>query len=130
VLPDLDGKTVDLKNFRGRDMALVFWNPGCGFCTQMVEDLKAWERSAPAGAPQLVLVSSGDPEANRALGLRAPILMEPNFGVGRLFGASGTPSAVLIDAQGKVASEVVPGGPAVLALLADAGASAKTAPVA
>jgi hypothetical protein len=22
---------------------MLFWNPGCGFCTRMIDDLKAWE---------------------------------------------------------------------------------------
>jgi hypothetical protein len=32
------------------------------------------------------------------------------------FGATGTPSAVLVDAEGRIASSVTVGGPAVLAL--------------
>jgi hypothetical protein len=35
---------------------------------------------------------------------------------GRTFGATGTPMAVLVDAEGKIASEVAAGAPAVLAL--------------
>lgn len=40
--------------------------------------------------------------------------------MGRAFGANGTPSGVLVDEEGKLASELVVGGPAVLEL---AGAS-------
>jgi hypothetical protein len=36
--------------------------------------------------------------------------------VGRLFGATGTPMGVLVDAEGKIASELAVGAPAVLAL--------------
>jgi hypothetical protein len=36
--------------------------------------------------------------------------------IGRTFGATGTPMALLVDAEGKIASEVVAGAPAVLAL--------------
>jgi|GraSoiStandDraft_30_1057271.scaffolds.fasta_scaffold2256210_1 hypothetical protein len=38
------------------------------------------------------------------------------FAVGRAFAATGTPIAALVDADGKVASEVVTGAQAVLAL--------------
>ncbi|MCC6942981.1 MAG: redoxin domain-containing protein, partial [Thermomicrobiales bacterium] len=31
-LPDLAGNTVNLKDFRGQNTMLLFWNPGCGFC--------------------------------------------------------------------------------------------------
>jgi hypothetical protein len=45
------------------------------------------------------------------------MLLDQGFTAGRQFGASGTPSAVLIDGDGRVASTVAVGGPAVLALL-------------
>jgi peroxiredoxin len=116
ALPDLSGKTVDLADFRGHDTLVLFWNPGCGFCLQMLGDLKSWEASPPPGAPRLLVVSTGTPEANRAQGLKSPVLLDQDFATGSLFGASGTPSAVLVDAKGQVASGVAVGGPAVLAL--------------
>jgi hypothetical protein len=82
----------------------------------MLADLKAWEASPPQGAPRLLVVSTGSVEENRALGLRSTIVLDHNMSVGSTFGANGTPMAVLIDAQGKLASEVAAGAPAVLAL--------------
>src|SRR5215208_75573 len=115
-LPDLEGNTVQLADFRGQQTLLVFWNPGCGFCQQMLPDLKEWESGAPRDAPTLVVVSAGSEEANKEMGLASPVLLDQQFAVGRAFGASGTPSAVLVDAQGKVASEVAVGAPGVLEL--------------
>ena len=115
-LPDLNGKIVNLADFRGKRTLVLFWNPGCGFCQRMLNDLKAWETSLPPSAPTLLVVSTGDVEANWALGLHAPVLLEPSFSTGQAFGARGTPSAVLIDAEGRIVSEVAVGAPAVLAL--------------
>ena len=115
-LPDLEGNTVELADFRGEETLVLFWNPGCGFCQQMLPDLKEWEATSPEGAPRLVVVSAGSEEANREMGLASPVLLDQQFAVGRAFGASGTPSAVLVDAEGKVASEVAVGAPAVLEL--------------
>jgi thiol-disulfide isomerase/thioredoxin len=115
-LPDLEGNTVELANFRGEETLVLFWNPGCGFCQQMLPDLKEWEAEAPKGAPRLVVVSAGSEEANREMGLVSPVLLDQQFATGRAFGASGTPSAVLVDSEGKVASEVAVGAPAVLEL--------------
>jgi len=42
--------------------------------------------------------------------------LDQQFSVGRAFGASGTPSGVLVDAKGKIASGVAVGAPAVLEL--------------
>ena len=116
TLPDLTGTTVDLAAFRGHPTLVLFWNPACGFCQQMLDDLKAWERRPPEGAPRLLVVSSGTVEANQAQGLRSRVVLDEGFTIGRAFGATGTPMAVLVDADGKVASEVVTGSPAVLAL--------------
>ena len=115
-LPDLEGKTVELADFRGEKTLVLFWNPGCGFRQQMLPDLKEWESQAPEGAPRLVLVSAGSEEANREQGLSSTVVLDQNFAVGRAFGASGTPSAVLVDAQGKVASDMAVGAPAVIEL--------------
>jgi peroxiredoxin/membrane associated rhomboid family serine protease len=115
-LPDLEGNTVELADFGGQQTLVLFWNPGCGFCQQMLPELKEWESGAPKDAPRLVVVSAGSEEANKEMGLASPVLLDQNFAVGRAFGASGTPSAVLVDAQGKVASDIVVGAPAVLEL--------------
>jgi thiol-disulfide isomerase/thioredoxin len=113
---DLKGKTVTLNNFRGRKTLLLFWNPGCGFCEQMLGHLKAWEAAPPPGAPKLLVISNGTVEENLAMNLRSTVVLDPNFDVGSAFEASGTPMAVLIDAKGRVASEVVGGAQAVLEL--------------
>ncbi len=122
--PDLTGDQVNLEVFRGERTLLLFWNPGCGFCKRMQDDLRAWEENRPADAPQLLVISNGTVEASAEIGLRAPVLRDQGFATGRAFGAGGTPSAVLIDAEGKIASEVAVGTPAVLEL---AGRTSETA---
>ena len=117
TLPDLSGQTVSLADFRGKPTLLLFWNPGCGFCQQMLADLKDWETESLEGGLTLLVVSTGNVGENRALGLRSPILLdEEGFTVGPTFGIHGTPMAVLVDAEGKIASDVVAGAPAVLTL--------------
>jgi thiol-disulfide isomerase/thioredoxin/uncharacterized membrane protein YphA (DoxX/SURF4 family) len=116
-LPDLEANTVELaKNFKGQKTLLVFWNPGCGFCQQMLPELREWEDNPPEEAPKLLIVSAGSKEANREQGLSSTVVLDQNFATGRAFGASGTPSAVLVDAQGKVASDIAVGAPAVMEL--------------
>ena len=116
-LRDLAGNKVNLATtFKGEKTLVAFWNPGCGFCQQMLDDLKDWEANPPQDAPKLLVVSGGTKEANKAMGLRSTVVLDQNFGVGSAFGASGTPSAVLVDEEGKVASELAVGAPAVLAL--------------
>lgn len=118
ALVTLDGESTTLSSQLDGPTLLLFWNPACGFCQRMLPDVKRLEEMARA--PRLLLISTGDPQSNRALGLKAPIVLDPSFAAGSSIGASGTPSAVLLDEQGRIASEVAVGAAAVLAL---AGAS-------
>jgi peroxiredoxin len=115
-LPDLEGKETGLEDFRGDVTLLLFWSPDCGFCQEMLPDLKKWEATRPEGAPRLLVVSDGTVEDNEAMGLGAPIVLDNTYAMQEAFGGGGTPEAVLIDAEGRVASEVVVGASAVLEL--------------
>jgi hypothetical protein len=115
-LTDLDGRGVDLATLRGRRRLLLFWNPSCGFCQGMLEDLRAWERNPSSNAPELVVISKGTPESIRAQGFRSTVIVDQRFAAGDIFGARGTPAAVILDEEGRVASEVGVGAPGVLAL--------------
>lgn len=115
-LPNLAGKMVDLKDFKGNKTLVVFWNPGCGFCSQMLDDWRAFEEKPPRNAPRLLFVAGGSVEENRAMGLRSTVVIDDGFRVSSSFGAGGTPMAILLDARGRVASDLAQGAPAVMAL--------------
>lgn len=117
TLPNLDGEMIDLASFRGSSTVLLFWNPNCGFCQRMLADLRVWEAEPPQDTPRLVIASAGSAHQHSTLDLRAPVLLDDGFRAGRLFGASGTPGAVLLDADGIVASSVAIGAPAIMHLL-------------
>jgi len=127
TLPDLTGKPVKLGDFRGSKTLLLFWNPGCGFRQRMVEDMKAWEAKPHRGAPKVLIVSTGTVEANEALSLKSIVVLDEGFTVAPRFGATGTPMAVLVDAEGNIASDLAAGAPAVLALAASGTDSTKSA---
>lgn len=117
-LPDLDGRTVTTSDYLGRELVMLFWRPGCGFCQRMAPDLRAWLSRRTQDDPTVILISSESVEANRAMGLDAPILLDEGFSTGRTSGARGSPSAVRIAADGTIASDVIVGAPAIMDLLA------------
>jgi hypothetical protein len=84
----------------------------------MLDDLKALEARLPKDAPRLVVISSGDAESNRVMELEAIILLDQGFTAGRAFGAGGTPSAIRLDANGRIATNVAIGAEPVLTLIA------------
>ena len=58
---------VELADFRGEETLVVFWNPGCGFCQQMLSDLREWEQNPPEEPPSSW---SSRPERGRPTGSR------------------------------------------------------------
>lgn len=116
ALQSITGQKVQLSDKAGKNVLVLFWNPGCGFCAQMLESLKQWERERDEQSPELMLISTGSAQANRDMGLSSEVLLDQGFTVGTRFGAGGTPSAILVDAQGKIASGISVGASAVLAL--------------
>jgi len=115
-LSDLDGKIVDLATLRGRRTLLLFWNPSCGFCQRMLKDLKKFEQNPPVDAPDLLVISQGTPEAIREDGFRSTVLVDQDSAAAKTFGTYATPTAVVVDEEGRLASAVGEGASAVLAL--------------
>lgn len=116
-LPDLSGTPVKLSDFTGQKTFLLFWSPGCSFCKQMLDDLRVWEAMQEVDAPQLLIVSTGTANELRELELRSPVMLDDGAAVRQAFGSTGSPSAVLIDEEGNIASTLARGAPSVLALL-------------
>ena len=117
-LPDLRGGTVRTEDLLGRDTLLLFWDPQCPYCGVMTDDILDWEESPPRRAPRLVIVSSGSEESVRAESEKfaSQFLHDSKFEVGPLFGTNATPTAVLIDREGRIASPPTGGRADILAL--------------
>ena len=115
-LPSLDGERVNLADLRGHETLLLFWNPDCGHCRAMHDQVLAREAGANGSSPRLVIVASGEEAKVRADGFSSTVLLDEDFGAGDEFGIGGTPMAVLLGADGRVASGVAAGARAVLAM--------------
>jgi peroxiredoxin len=116
-LPDLTGQIIDLASFHGNRVLVLFWNPGCRFCRQMLPDLRAWEAHSADGALRLLIVSTGSVDDNQGTELRSPIVLDQTSSARQAFGATGTPMGLLIGVDGTTASDLAAGAPAVMALL-------------
>ena len=117
VLPELKGGVRTMADYRRRPVALVFFDPRCGFCAQ----LAPWLSEHGDGKRQLVVMTRGDMAANQrfaeAHDWRADVLLEPDWKVAATFGVHATPTAFLIDSDGRIASELASGVEGVIELL-------------
>jgi peroxiredoxin len=120
-LPLLHGGELSLSEYRGRDVLLVFSDPSCGPCEQLMPKLEQQYR-ARRGV-QVLMVSRGDLEANRAKaaqhGLTFPILLQQQWEISREYGKFATPIGYLIDEDGIIAKEVAISIEPILSLLSE-----------
>lgn len=112
-LEDASGGRAAIAEAAARTRLLVFWDTACGYCRQLGPQL--------AELPELdsrVTIVVNRPAADALLdGLEAQVLLDPIGEVMNMVGGTGTPSAVRVDADGRLASEPMVGGPAILAAL-------------
>lgn len=116
-LEDVEGKKISPKDFFGKPTLVTYWSTGCGWCQRMLDDLRDWDKTKGQDEPNLLLVSSGEVEANKEIGLNSTIVLDNEGVISNNLGMSGTPSAVLINENGKVISEVAVGSSQIWALV-------------
>lgn len=105
-LESLNGETVTSEDLLGRPALLLFWHAKCEYCKAMRDDLRRWEEDPPVGSPRLVFIAAGEVEDIREANkdFISLTLLDPEFDTAPLFGTKVTPSAILIDDEGRIAS--------------------------
>ena len=135
-LSDLVGGQVTLADLRPSDKALLllFSDPDCGPCAALFPEVSRWQRDA-ASRLAVAVVSRGSVEANRRQadphGI-TPVLLQQDREVASAYQVWATPSAVLIDREGKIGSELAQGAEAIRSLVVGAfgGSPLNTLPMA
>jgi peroxiredoxin len=116
-LPALSGGTMTLSRWRGRKLLLIFFNPSCTFCREMLPELAALSADSTE-KPLPVIVSTGDEEENRRLfgsyAITHPVLLQRDTEVASLYWVNSSPSGYLVDENGMTASVLYTGAHALL----------------
>ncbi|MGH7187097.1 MAG: TlpA family protein disulfide reductase [Pseudomonadota bacterium] len=115
-LQSLAGGGVDLTEFAGRLVLLVFWSPTCGWCLKLKPELQTWERSVGGAVPPTVVLTTGSRDVNEGQGFLSPVLFDDGSLVARAYGSTGTPGAILVDAEGAIAAQLAVRGEGVMDL--------------
>ncbi len=116
-MKDVHGREITPQTFQGKRTLVTFWSTTCPHCISMVRDLQEWDREKGADDPNLLVFSEGDEEMHRDIGLKSPIILDEGYKTAEKFGMSGTPSAVLINENGKIISETAIGASNIWALI-------------
>ncbi len=116
-LEDLDGRTFTNNDFKGETTLAVLWSTDCPHCVRMMSEIQEWEKSRSADDPKMVIFSEGDKDFHKELGLELPVLLEKGNNTAIELGMFGTPSAVLIDEEGRIVTETAIGAGNIWALI-------------
>ena len=121
-LPSIDGGAITLASLLsgGRPALLVFTSPRCAPCEGLMPKVAAWQRELDAQLNVAVL-ADGNRNENReklqAHGL-SNVLIHDGTDVAGRYVARATPSAILVSADGRIASALAAGGDSISALVA------------
>lgn len=107
----VDGPTATLADIRanGRPVLFFYVSPTCRPCEALLPEFAAWQQEL-AGKVDIIFITSGTTKENRdKFGDLGPMLIQEHTDVSDLIGAKWTPTAVLMGADGRIASHAAPG---------------------
>ncbi|WP_024537108.1 TlpA family protein disulfide reductase [Comamonas badia] len=108
---DLQGKTWDLSDLKGRVVLLNFWATWCGPCKEEMPTLQTLAE-IEGDALAVLAIDVAEPVARvrrylQATGLQLTVLRDPEGDIARAWGATVFPTTVLIDTQGRARQVVL-----------------------
>jgi thiol-disulfide isomerase/thioredoxin len=107
TLPALEGEQVALTSLigRGKPVLMVFMSPWCGPCASLMPRIHQWQQGLSERLT-LAVISMGTAEQNAAFEEQgiADVLLAQGMEIADMFGIAGTPSAVFVSRDGKIAS--------------------------
>lgn len=113
-LPDLNGKTVSLGDFRGKYVLVDFWYHNCGFCRQMAPGLRNIYRDLKGKGFEIISISIDSKsyekewrEAIREDSATWTELWDYDKTVPDQYGVVGYPHLFLLDKEGKLVQQII-----------------------
>ncbi|MFQ3610519.1 MAG: TlpA disulfide reductase family protein [Fimbriimonadales bacterium] len=116
-LTTLDGKTITMRDLRGKPVLLDFWATWCGPCRRALPHTQKLAQKYAKEAHVLAVNLREDAETVRAFlqqnNFNFTVLMDTNGEVARSYGVRGIPHFVIVDARGRISFEQVGFGPGI-----------------
>jgi len=120
-LASYDGGSRSLDHFLvdGKPLMLLFTNPKCGPCVNLFSEIKDWQVSH-GDQLTITLISRGTIKENFVSVARnglGQVLLQEKTEIAELYRAQVTPSAVIVNSEGRIASSVAAGADEIRQLL-------------
>jgi peroxiredoxin len=113
VLPRLDGKTVNLKDYRGKVVFLNIWATWCPTCREEMPSMEKLYQGLKGEAFEILAVSVDKAGAKavvpfmKAHKLSFPALLDPEGTIARPYGVTGVPESFIINKEGIIEKIVI-----------------------
>ena len=122
-LEDLEDRSIALPDLKAAEVPVlfVFISPNCTPCNALVPEFEQWQKELE-NKIKLVFVTTGDADDNAAKfggGHNLTVLLQKDRELAEMVKARWTPTAVLMDAGGRIASHIAAGDTAIRALVED-----------
>jgi len=108
ALPDLNGNSVSLAEFRGKVVVLDFWATWCPPCRREIPDFINLQAEYGSQGLQVVGIALDEPEKvhtfARQNGMNYPVLLGSDEVSMRYGGIEGIPTTFIIDRRGRIAN--------------------------
>jgi peroxiredoxin len=120
-LPLLTGGSMTLSQWRGRTRVLIFLNPSCRFCRDMLPELGAvLPKDTATADPVPLIITSGTLDENRRFfeghGISCPVLVQEKPELTARYHVNGTPLAFVVDERGATVGNALVGAEPILAI--------------
>ena len=113
ALQDLDGRTLQLADYRGKLVFLNVWATWCPPCREEMPSMESLHRRMQ-GTDFVMLAVSQDEDGSavvkpfvRQMGLTFPVLLDRQGVVSQRYGVTGYPETFIIDRDGRVIQHII-----------------------
>ena len=112
----LDGRRLDVSDWRGHVVVVNTWGSWCGPCREEAPDLRRASEKSTADGVRFVGINTRDNDAAarafvREFGIGYPSMIDDDGGLMLAFGqtvpASAVPTTIVVDARGRIAARVI-----------------------
>ena len=107
ALTSVDGRPLDLRDFRGRVLLVNFWATWCVPCREEIPALERLRAQLKDRPFELLMVNYGESQATVStflakLGVTAPVALDPEKANAAKWRVNGLPMTFLVDGRGRI----------------------------
>ncbi len=113
TLPDLNGKKVELKDYRGKVVFLNFWATWCLTCEEEMPSMERLHQKFKGNSFEILTISIDKDEKQtvadymKKFGLTFPALLDPKSKVAKLYRTTGVPETFIINKEGFIVHKAI-----------------------